>query len=57
MIQKLQHVPDVLRVLDHEVQLHVELSPHELQCLNIRISIQTGDTQIIRKNPELVLLV
>ena len=34
VIEKLQHVSDVLRVLDHEVQLHVELSTDQLkgQC-------------------------
>jgi len=30
MVEKLQHVPDVLRVLYHEIQLHVELTAHEL---------------------------
>lgn len=30
MIEKLQHVPDVLRVLNHEIQLHVEFTAHEL---------------------------
>jgi len=31
MIEELQHMPDVLRVLYHEVQLHVEFAAHELQ--------------------------
>lgn len=31
MVEKLQHVPDVLRVLYHEIQLHVEFTAHELQ--------------------------
>lgn len=31
MIEKLQHVPDVLRVLYHEIQLHVEFTAHELR--------------------------
>ena len=31
MIQKLQHVTDVLRVLDHEVQLHVKLPADQLK--------------------------
>lgn len=30
MIEKLQHVPDVLRVLYHEIQLHVEFTAYEL---------------------------
>ena len=31
MVQQLQHVLDVLRVLDDEVQFHVELSSDELE--------------------------
>ena len=31
VVQELQHVPDVLRVLDHEVQLHVKLAPDQLK--------------------------
>lgn len=31
VVQQLQHVPDVLGVLDDEVQLHVELAPDQLQ--------------------------
>lgn len=30
MIEQLQHVPDVLRVLYHEVELHVEFTAYEL---------------------------
>lgn len=30
MVEKLQHVPDVLRVLYYEIQLHVEFAAHEL---------------------------
>ncbi|KAE8745311.1 hypothetical protein FOCC_FOCC007996 [Frankliniella occidentalis] len=30
VIQELQHVPDVVRVLDDEVELHVELAAHQL---------------------------
>lgn len=30
MIEELQHVPDVLRVLYHKVELHVEFTAHEL---------------------------
>lgn len=30
MIEQLQHVPDVLRVLYHEIQLHVEFTAYEL---------------------------
>jgi hypothetical protein len=30
MIKELQHMPDVLRVLYHEVQLHIEFAAHEL---------------------------
>lgn len=32
VVEQLQHVPDVLRVLDDEVQLHVELAADELQA-------------------------
>lgn len=31
MVQKLEHVLDVLRVLDDEVQFHVELPSDELE--------------------------
>lgn len=31
MVQQFQHMLDVLRVLDHEVELHVELAANELQ--------------------------
>jgi hypothetical protein len=31
MVEQLQHVADVLRVLDHKVQLHVEFATHQLK--------------------------
>ena len=31
MIQQLQHVPDVLRVLDNKVQLHVKFTADKLK--------------------------
>lgn len=34
MVEKLQHVPDVLCVLYHEIQLHVEFTAYELEKKN-----------------------
>lgn len=31
VVQQLQHVLDVLCILDHEVQLHIEFSSHQLE--------------------------
>lgn len=31
MIEQFQHVPDILRILNHEVQLHVEFAAHQLR--------------------------
>lgn len=31
MIEQFQHVPDVLCILNHEVQFHVEFAAHQLQ--------------------------
>ena len=35
VVQELQHVPDVLGVLDHEVQLHVKLAPDQLKLADL----------------------
>ena len=35
VVQQLQHVPDVLGVLDHEVQLHVKLAPDQLKLADL----------------------
>ena len=35
VVQELEHVPDVLRVLDHEVQLHVKLAPDQLKLADL----------------------
>ena len=53
VVQKFQHVANVFSVLDHKVELHVELSSNELQYLNIKISIKSCDTEIIIKILEL----
>jgi hypothetical protein len=38
MVEQLQHVADVLRVLDHKVQLHVEFAAHQLKQVKIQKS-------------------
>ena len=35
VVQQLQHVPDVLGVLDHEVQLHVKLALDQLKLADL----------------------
>ena len=35
MIQELQHVTNVLCILDHKVQLHVKLSANQLKILKV----------------------
>jgi len=47
MVEKLQHVPDVLRVLYHEIQLHVELTAHELHIKKRRKLVENVDNRII----------
>jgi hypothetical protein len=50
MVEQLQHVADVLRVLDHKVQLHVEFATHQLKQVKTKeLSIFSFDRRFSMK--------
>lgn len=49
MIEQFQHMPDVLCVLNHEVQFHVEFAAHQLQSETMKIDIRLCKKLCIRK--------